>query len=174
MIPGKKTQKNVTKVRPTPSAKKKAIYVKPTQKTIEARVDELVNKMANQPNLSRYKLHAIFTVKWNVAWTTVDNYLVRAREEILKRLKRSKEEFQSNAVAFYESQIGNSMNEPHVRQKAQKLLCELVGANAATKVEVSGPLGGPVEMDTKVALNGLSVAQLEELIGNLEKGDNKV
>lgn len=148
--------------------------IKPTVEQYDARVDAIIDVISDQPNLSRYKIHKIFCARFNVRWETIDRYLARARETLRERLKRDKEEVRSNAVAFYEMVISNPKNPPNVRLRAQESLCELLGVNAPSKVELTGAEGGPVSTETHLFLSGMSVEELKAAIGKLEdSGDNK-
>lgn len=156
--------------------KRKAI--KPTVEEYDARVEAIMDAISAQPNLTRYKLHAIYCKKWKVRWETIDRYLTRAREKLLEKLKASKEQYRSNAVVFYEQVISNPLEETTNKLKAQKLLVELLGVAEPKRVEVTGAEGCPLMPPaTGAFLSSMTVDELKIAIGKLEGGDggdNKV
>lgn len=149
-----------------------------TQKEIEARVEYVAALLTKQPNLSRYALHRQLCEKWNVHWRTVDIYIVRAREGLRNRLKRTQEEIRSNAVAFYEAIISDKRQHKDVRLralavKAQENLCKLLGVETPQKIEVTNPDGSMAgnSVAVQVLLNSMSVEQLQSIVDQMQEDE---
>ena len=163
--------KKKIKLRPHSEWKK---AVKPTNEEKEKRIETILEVISNQPKISRFQLHKLFCKKWDVCWTTIDRYLIQAREELKKRLQTPPEEFKSNAVAFYESIISSPVEKTADRVKAQENLCALLGIKAPKRTELTGADGTPLvqnQVAIQVLLNSLSVDELREIIGKLETGE---
>lgn len=146
---------------------KKAI--KPTMDEQEKRLDEMITFLSERPSITKTQIHQRFCTKWNLHWHTVDRYVYRAREEMVKRLKRSPEEFRSNALAFLEKVIGNPNDKTTDRLKAQEQLCDLLGIKAPTKLAMTDPEGNPMlQPDVKVFINNLTVSELRNMVQELK------
>jgi hypothetical protein len=176
----KQKQHQQPKAPPPPKGKKpRKQAIKPTVKEYDARVDEIVDVISQQPNTSRYKLHKMFCTKFNVTWATIDRYLFRARDVLRERLNRSKEEVRCSAVAFYEALISDPKIKAQVRLRAQEALVRLMGADAPARVELSGPQGAPIQTDNKttggfdVLLAALTPDELQAIISKLETEEQK-
>lgn len=144
-------------------------YVKPTEQERDERIEQMMEIIANAPNISKYRLRRIFTKKWKVQWNTVDRYLSRARNLLRERLNVSREAIRADAVGFYQSVISDLSQSMRDRLRAQKLLVELLGAAAPQKIEVSGQEGGPIQTETKAYIGQLGVDELKAIIGKMEQ-----
>ena len=143
---------------------------KPTVEEKEARIDYFMDLLAESPNLSEHKLRSIAWRKWKVVPSTSDRYASEAKEKLRTALNMSRVEIRAEAVNFYRSIISNPMQKTSDRLKAQENLCRLLGVEAPTKVEVSGPGGVPLTpVSTQEVLDTMTVDQLEVLVDKLTK-----
>ena len=120
---------------------------KPSNRIIAERVAECVRLLSARQNLHQCELRRIFTEKWHCHWITVDRYVIRARETMLERLRRSKEEFRCESLATYE-RIANDPNaRPSERVAACKAKDELLGLKEPNRVSLEGYGGGPIRSE---------------------------
>jgi hypothetical protein len=134
---------------------------------VDARIDEIIAIFSAQANISKYALRKRLTKEWNCHWRTVDTIAVRAREELLKRLKRDKEEFRCDALTSLERETQHP--DAKVRLAAWAQIREMCGLDEARRTEISGPKGGPIVTKEENILANLSPGALSRLIENLEK-----
>ena len=137
-----------------------------TDAVMEARVDEVIAIFSAQANISKYALRERLTKQWKCHWKTVDRIQGRAREELLKRLKRDKEEFRCDALTSLERETQHP--DAKVRLAAWAQIREMCGLDEAKRTEISGPKGGPIVTKEENILAKLSPGALSKLIENLE------
>lgn len=113
-----------------------------TDAVMEARVDEVIAIFSAQANISKYALRERLTKEWNCHWQTVDRIQRRAREELLKRLKRDKEEFRCDALTSLERETQHP--DAKVRLAAWAQIREMCGLDEARRTEITGADGGAI------------------------------
>jgi hypothetical protein len=99
-----------------------------SDKVMQDRVAEMMGYLAIRPQLLRGQLHTLFCQRWNCHWRTVDRILSRARDEMLARLKMSKDEFRCQSLAFYEGIASNPKAKNFEKLQARRLADEMFGA----------------------------------------------
>jgi hypothetical protein len=151
----------------TPKRIKKGFGSRSTDAVIDARIDEVVAILSAQANISKYALRERLAKEWKCHWQTVDRIVRRAREELLKRLKRDKEEFRCDALTSLERETQHP--DAKVRLAAWAQIREMCGLDEARRTEISGPKGGPIVTKEENILANLSPGALSRLIENLEK-----
>jgi hypothetical protein len=107
---------------------------------MEARVDEVIAIFSVQANISKYALRKRLTKEWNCHWITVDRLQLRAREELLKRLKRDKEEFRCDALTSLERETQHP--DAKVRLAAWAQIREMCGLDEAKRTSTDITSGG--------------------------------
>lgn len=119
---------------------------KPTTKQITDRVDLVGQWLALRR--TKTEIHNEVATRWGCHWRTADNYIVRARQAALERLKKPKEEHLADAIAFNEAVLSSPETEWKDKIAANKDKSELIGLYPpkGIKTEVSGPDGGAMEI----------------------------
>ena len=164
---------------PPPKAKKpaatavKRAYVKPTDAVREERIHHIMQLVAQAPSTTLFKLNHIYGKKWKVPSTTMSDYLVAAKQELKKRLYQGKEEFQSQAVNFYESIRDNWREDTANRIRAQALLLNLVGADTPTpdlpQLPAPGTTTQTITEEARKMIQTMGVDQLQALLQKMEE-----
>lgn len=116
---------------------------------VQRRVDEIVTLLIERKR--RLEIIAYADKQgWDVADSTVDHYMQRARAALSKMAKKERNAAIGEADATYDHIIRRSFAEGDLKTAlaAQKEKCALRGLNAPTKNEVSGPAGGPIQSET--------------------------
>jgi len=108
------------------------------QHVIENRIKEMVTRISSNPSAHRCELHAEFCDKWNCHWATVDRILLRARAYLLEQLRRSKEDFRCESLAFYQSKLTDPEATTSEQLRARQRIDELLGLDAPKQTEISG------------------------------------
>lgn len=116
-----------------------------TDAVIEARVDQLIQVLAARPQSRKSELRRTFTQEWGVHWRTVDRFVSRAREEIIKRLGRTKEEFRAESLSFYERVASDPKASHSDKLYARKLVDDLLGTWAPKQHRLGDPDGKPLQ-----------------------------
>lgn len=133
---------------------------------LNLRIAEMIAVLANRPTIHRVQLHAEFCKRWGVHWKTVDRAMGRAREEIMQRLGRTKEQFRAESLAFYEAKTADPKASVADQVKARHRVDDLLGLDAPKKQEISGPKGSPIELEHKIG-KPIDYGRMEGLAKNL-------
>jgi hypothetical protein len=114
---------------------------------VQRRVDEIVTLLIERKRRAEIINYAN-RKEWNVADSTVDHYMQRARAVLAKMAKKDRTAAIGEADATYDHIVRRSFAEGDLKTAlaAQKEKCVLRGLNAPTKNEVSGPAGGPIQL----------------------------
>lgn len=103
-----------------------------TSKTdLEQRIELTHRLLASRARKGDIKKTLI--ARWGVSARTAENYLARARERILADSQQPREQHRANAIAFYESIIGDMQASTRDRIKAQERMDRLLGLEAPTR-----------------------------------------
>lgn len=149
-----------------------------TSARVNERVAEMMLVLSNRPTAHKSILHREFTVRWHCHWKTVDNIIARARGEIRKRLDRSKQDFQSESLAFYEAKANDPKATVGEQIRARQRIDELLGLDAPKQMRVAGAMNAPpISVETKNPCEGLPEERLRfiasgglrSLLGNGDK-----
>jgi hypothetical protein len=105
---------------------------------IENRIKEMVARISGSPTVHTCELHTEFCASWNCHWRTVDRILVRARAYLLDQLKRSKEDFRCESLAFYQAKLTDPKATTSEQLRARQRIDELLGLDAPKQTEISG------------------------------------
>lgn len=116
--------------------------IKPTAAEHERRV-QIVCDLIGQGRKKHEIIHELCT-EFGVHWRTSENYLVRAREVIIKAMGRSKPELRAEAVLFNEQIIRSPDTSTKEKQDSSKQLCELLGLYAPRTVEVDATVSSEI------------------------------
>lgn len=79
-----------------------------------------------------------------------ERYIFRAREAMLERLGRSREEMRAGSLAYYESLLANPKATISEQIHARKRIDKLLGLDEPQRLEHSGPSGGPIQHEQKM------------------------
>jgi hypothetical protein len=110
---------------------------------IDTRIAEVVTILSHRTNVHRCELHRNLCERWGCHWRTVDRIVARARVELAKRYGRKPEDMRVESAAFYEAKANDPKVPPSDQIKARNSFDDLFGLKR-TKVELSGPDGGPL------------------------------
>lgn len=138
-----------------------------SQKVIEERVAEAITILANRPQLHKATLHRELTTRWNCHWRTVDRTLARAREEMFKRMNRTKEEFRMESLTFYEAKMADPKATVSEQLRARQCVDQLLGLNAPSMHQITTPAGQPLQVEDVSEMPKLSKTALVTLITRL-------
>jgi len=113
---------------------------KPTEQERDVRIAEMIEYLGKTVNAHKTEIHAFFTARWGCHWITVDRYVIRAKKEMLDRLKRDKPEMICESMAFYEGIMRDMTAKPSERLRAAQLRDELLGLQEPkrTSSQISG------------------------------------
>lgn len=123
---------------------------------VDERIAEAVAVISSRPNIHRCQLHKLLCPRWKdkkgkqVAWSTVDSIVSRARDLLLQRLNRSKEDFRCDVLSAYEKELAS--DKPGVRLTALVGIRELLGLDAPRRQEVTGADGVPLAVSTSTVV----------------------
>lgn len=128
---------------------------------IQERVDFCVELLANRFYKSQIK--AAFRAKFGdktpgakpIAFTSIEVYLVRAREQMRKNLEQSQKEHAEKAVAFYEQIIRSSKTPYHVKVRAQERLDMILGLEEARRWSLTVESKGDKQQSTASKVNAI-------------------
>ena len=118
------------------SSQTKPKFRKSTNEEAAERLDQMIEILGNVPGVTRYKLHRQLCTKWGCHWRTVDRYFVRARAEMLKRLKRNKESFRSELLGHYKTVLDSGKASLRDKHDAAKAVREMLGLDEPQKLQV--------------------------------------
>ncbi len=129
----------------------KSSGIKSTAEEVKHRVQQCVELFALRR--TKHEIIAAITKQYGVHWRTADEYTVRARNLMMERAQRPKSEFVADAIGLYENVIKSADATKKDRLSAQMGLNNLLGLDAPKQVhtQLSGPDGGKIEVETKVA-----------------------
>lgn len=122
---------------------------KPTAQEHAERIDFVAARVAR--TCTRSEIHSAFRKRWAwVHWKTIDNYIVRAREQLRRQASMSKDDAKQIGLGV----ILGVMKEgkPIERIRAEERLAAIMGYDAPKRTEVSGPGGLPIQ-SVDVSLN---------------------
>jgi hypothetical protein len=128
------------------SGHKRPCY-KPNNDEVERRITAV--ELLLSRGARRTEIHQQMEKQFGVHWRTADRYLARAREALMKRLNKSKDEHRCESLAFYESVMRSGEAKASEKLMACKRKDELLGLDAPRRTEVSGPDGGKIELEDK-------------------------
>ena len=126
--------------KPKPERIKKGRGDRPPDSVIDARIDEVVRVLSEKANISKYALRKMLIPKWGCHWITVDRIVIRAREEMIRRLKRDKEGFRCDVLAGLERET--ECADPRIRLAAWAQIRELLGLDAPRVTQTDITSGG--------------------------------
>lgn len=136
---------------------------------MDQRTEEAVAVIANDPSIQRCALHKRFLNKWRCKWRTVDRIVARARAELLVRLGRSKETFRSESLAFYEAKARDKEASVSDQIRARERIDKLLGLDAPTRSELSGPDGEPVEISAQLDPESIQLLSDDHIKGIFDR-----
>ena len=115
-------------------------FKKATNEQIEERVTEIEMMLGRA--MRRGQIVRVISEKHVVDWRTVDSYISRARENMLKRLNKTREEHRYDGLTFYESVILS--NEASIADKirARQRIDEMLGLDSPRAVMAKIDVGG--------------------------------
>lgn len=153
------------------SSKRKKIKrkaIKPTNQEKEERISEVITVLSKSPNIHKTQIRRIFCPRWNVHWVTVDRYVLHARHQMMVRLRRSREDFICESLAFYESILNDATATAGEKIRARQRIDELLGLDEPRmtygRLQVIHPKEEPKIINERVVdLSKLSTEKLEIL-----------
>ena len=119
-------------------------YVKPTNQQIEERTQIMMQYLIENRGAHKSVLHKAFGEIYGWHWRTTDRYVVRAQNAIRKKLEKPKQDYVTEAIAFYERQIADPEIPALLKQKAQEALRNLLGLDAPKQHRIADPDGKPL------------------------------
>ncbi len=123
-------------------------FRKATRIEVEERVELIAAYMRVNPLCTKWDIHRKFVKKFNIHYAHLDQvYVPRAREILVKQAKITKDQAKEVGVNLILTLL--SHHEPKVRLAAEKRLAEIYGYNAPTRIESSGPDGGPIQVEER-------------------------
>lgn len=104
---------------------------------------------------------------------TAENYLSRARKDILKAADRTEDDFRAEAFAFLEGLRGDEKLDAHARLRAQEQISDLMALNKPKKIALTNRDGtGPgrlvVETSKLDAMTTDQLAAVESALAAME------
>jgi len=131
------TQKQ-SRPKPKPS---RAASIRRTASASEAneRIERVAYMLVRRFKKSQIKKYA--KEQWGVGFRQVENYIRNARQWMMERADKSKDEFVAEALATYESIINNTEATNMDISQSQDAICRLLGLNAPAKVAPTTPDG---------------------------------
>ncbi len=124
--------------------KKRRLTSRSTAADVEKRVEDC--ELLLSRGIRKSQIHEAMRKKYGSSWQQCDRYLSRAREKMLLRLARARDEHRSDSLAFYESMLQSSDVKPHDKILARKQIDELLGLAAPKRHELSGDENSPIQM----------------------------
>ena len=113
---------------------------------MQDRIAQVADTISSKPQIKRCELHSLFCDKFKIHWVTVDRLVIRARRLLLDRLGRSKEDFRSESLAFYESITNSTDATAGEKIRARQRIDELLGLDAPRQHELTGRDGNAIEV----------------------------
>jgi hypothetical protein len=123
---------------------KKQRHPKSTAAEIEKRIETCEMLIARR--VTKTQIHAAMLQKFNIGWRQADRYAARARDRLMKRAGRSKDELRCESLALYESVIQSSNARTQDRIAAQREIDDLYGLKAPKCQKVTGDEQAPVHV----------------------------
>lgn len=142
-------------------------YVKPTNAELAKRV-ETVARLLGDRMATKTEVHEYCRQHYSAHWRTADRYVVRARDFLLQRAGKTKEQVLGEAVTFYEDVLRAEQRrvivkegeEPRVtgttvgeKLVARDKLNELYAIYPPKRSEITGADGAPMQVNTTVPLS---------------------
>lgn len=125
-------------------------FVKATNEEVRERID-LCRILLSQGRRAVY-IRRAFRKKFGVHWRTTDGYLVRAREEMVRDLDRSKAELISESYETYLAIVSAEDSTYGERTQAQKQIDRILGLHAPIKVAQTDVDGNSPSREDDIAL----------------------
>lgn len=144
----------------------------PNRNERQWRIETVASWLAERPSLTFTKVDYMCWKKWKTTSDTAKAYFLGAKDQIRYRFQVARTEVMQNALAFYESVISDPTQMMVDRLRAQGALLRMLGAEAPTKIELSGPNGGAIPMamlpdDVQKQIAEMSVDTLEKMVKQL-------
>ena len=123
-------------------------YRKSTEAEVEERVTE-VEKMLRAGPILKSQLVKFIKNKFEVQRRMAEYYIARARERMLLRLNRVKDEHRAESLSYYEGVILNPAATVREKVVARERIDKLLGLEVAQRLELehSGTLHRGVDVD---------------------------
>lgn len=139
----------------------------PAPKISDAAVN--ITVLALSRMMPKSAIKKLLAEQYNLSARSSERVLARAREEIRAKAGQTIDEHRTDIVSFYRGIISDSAAPLRLKILAAEGLQKLLGLNRPERIEVSGPEGGAIKMESKQDLANLSAEELAVLRGILEK-----
>lgn len=149
-------------------------YVKSTNKELADRIATVENLLRHNP-IKHNAARKWISNKFNVHRRTAELYIAQARENLLKCLKRTKEDWRCDSMALYQGIINSKSSTTKERLFAQKRIDELLGLciPVTQKIEHSGELTNKVQNSATIDELGLTLEEKKKLLKKLREKQKK-
>lgn len=116
--------------------------MKPTNEELKQRIALVAEMLCT--GLTKTQIHRACEQKWQVDWHTADRYMRRARITLEEEITQERPAMLASAVGFYKSMLRKPSASDRDKILAHTRLDQLLGLDAPTRQEISGPDGGPL------------------------------
>lgn len=126
-------------------------FVKCNKATMEERTEAVIKVLRKHPGILKGDLRRWIKRKFRVEWRMAEEYIARARSELILRIERRKEELRADSAAFYEGVLETKGETTTDRLRARERLDKLLGLESKVQLEVehSGSIAdGVVDVET--------------------------
>lgn len=135
---------------------------RPTHEELEDCIDyacELLSK-----NLHDHQLKRLFRERFGeCSARTIANYVSRARARLYQQVEHDRKDHVAEALATYREIFQDPVCTPREKIMARERMDKILGVEAPTRVESSGPGGGPINVESAIKASNLTVTDLERM-----------
>lgn len=97
---------------------------------------------------------------------TIDRYVSRAKRKALHASKIPREDWVARSLSTYNDIIRDPKAPHAAKVKAQERIDTVLGLDAAKKVEMAGPNGGPIQIDQLITASGITEDEIRGFIAS--------
>ena len=133
----------------------------PTSDELDARID-MCRQLISAGHYDGEVKSKVAT-HFNLSPRTVERYLRRARDLMIKETGKPQIEHRAESLAFYQHVRKKHEEETRDRIRAQERIDKLLGLETPQRVEMSGPGGGPMEHDVVTMSRDEMIARVRAL-----------
>lgn len=151
------------KTSPNPSHVRQSKYHKATNTEIRRRI-EIVARLIGEKQATKTEIHVACREQFNVHWRSADRYMVLARQFLLERHNKTREEVRSEAVSFNEGILRSDKTTIREKQEARRELNAIFGIYAPRQHQISTPPGQPAQIEDVSRYAQLPTANLLALL----------
>jgi hypothetical protein len=135
---------------------------KPSFAEMDERVDFVCELLAR--NLHYHQLKREFRNRFgDCSHSTIANYVARARARLYQQVEHDRKDHVAEALATYRDIFQDPVCTPREKIMARERMDKILGVEAPTRVESSGPGGGPINVESAIKASNLTVTDLERM-----------